>query len=202
MTSYIELFPWDDGTYDLVPHFWMPEENLLRRVQQDRVPYDVWRDRGYLTATRGNIVDQDAVKQTVLQSALTYALREVAFDRWNSSKLVTELTDEWGEKTDTQEGPRMVQFGQGYASMSAPTKELERLLLSGKIRHGGHPVLAWNAANVVVATDAAENRKPVKGNRRKRIDGIVALIMAIGRAMVAPQPQSGGWLLATVPRGG
>lgn len=188
MCAFVLIFPADDGSYDVVPTFWMPEANARRRREQDRVPYDVWQRGGHLVLTHGNIVDQDAIKQVVLESAERYRLRDVAFDRWNSSKLVTELQDEWGEKDDDEDGPRMVQFGQGYASMSAPTKELERLLLAGRIRHGRHPVLSWNAANVTVTQDAAENRKPVKVSRRKRIDGVVALIMAVGRAMVAPAP--------------
>jgi phage terminase large subunit-like protein len=192
LASFELAFPNDLGGYDVLSHFWMPRDNILRREQQDHITYELWERQGFLTLTPGNIVDQDAIKQTILRAKRLYGLREIAFDRWNSSKLVTELIDELGPEV-------MVEFGQGYASMSAPTKELERLLLDGKMRHGAHPVLSWNAANVVVATDAAENRKPVKGqNRRKRIDGIVALVMAVGRAMVAPQEREASWHFLSV----
>jgi phage terminase large subunit-like protein len=193
MCSLQLVFP-DAESYDVLSWYWMPAANARKRAQEDRVPYDVWQREGYLTLTQGNIVDQDAIKRTVFEVAQRYALRDLAFDRWNSSKLITEIQGEWGERGDQDEGPRVVQFGQGYASMSAPTKEVERLLLEGRIRHGGHPILAWNAANVVMQVDAAENRKPVKAHRRKRIDGVIALIMAIGRAMVAPAPPT-GWLV-------
>lgn len=203
LTAYVLVFPQDDGSYDVLPHFWLPKANILRKGQQDRVTYDLWAQQGFLTLTEGNSVDQEAVKQAILRSATTYKLRDMAFDRWNSAKLITELMEEWGERGEYDEGPRVVKFGQGYADMSFPMKEVERLLLDGKIRHGGHPILSWNAANVVVKTDPAGNRKPVKGeneeNRRKRIDGIVALIMAIGRAMVAPTQVTGGWFVGSVP---
>lgn len=201
MTALALLFPGPDGITDVLMHYWLPKAGLERRIRQDRVPYDVWARDGYLTLTEGNVVDQNAMKSALLEASRIYALQDVAFDRWNSSKLVTEMQDEWPDPGEGRDGPRMVQFGQGYASMSAPMKAVQSRLLDGRYRHGGHPILSWNALNVVVATDAAENRKPVKGDRKRRIDGIVALIMAEGRAMVAPAPQESNWFLFGVSRG-
>jgi phage terminase large subunit-like protein len=106
-----------------------------------------------------------------------YELREVAVDRWNASQITSQLVSD---------GVTMVPFGQGYRDMSAPTKELEALLLSKRPRHGGNPVLRWMADNVSVRQDPAGNLKPDKAKSTGRIDGIVALIMALGRAIVQP----------------
>jgi phage terminase large subunit-like protein len=103
-----------------------------------------------------------------------YQIREIAYDRWNATQLVRDLEDD---------GATMVPFGQGFVSMSAPTKELLNLVLSHRVRHGGHPVLRWMADNMVVRKDPAGNLKPDKEKSTEKIDGMVALIMALDRAM-------------------
>lgn len=161
--------------------FWVPAENLRRRVQRDRVPYDVWARDGLIEVTEGNVVDYQVIRARVLEDAERFQVAELAFDRWNSSMLVRELQDE---------GLPMVAFGQGYASMSAPCRMLEKLVEGGDLAHGGHPVLRWMAANCAVAQDPAGNVKPDKAKSTERIDGIVATLMGLGRAIAGePEPE-------------
>lgn len=161
----------------------VPEETAIEHGHADQVPYREWIDRGHLLSTPGNVVDYAYIKSHIL--SIPYQnLGGIAFDRWNSSQIVTELMEE---------GVDMRQFGQGYRDMTSPSKELERLVVSGKLRHDGNPVLDWMAGNVVVEMDPAGNLKPnkAKSQERNKIDGIVAAIMAIGLAMVEdeePEP--------------
>ena len=167
----------DPEIFDVVPFFFVPAERIVERSRRDRVPYVLWRDQGHIVATEGNIVDYDVVREKIRELGEDLNIVEIPIDRWNSTGLQTQLRDD---------GFVVVQFGQGFASMSAPTKELERMLLSKRLRHGGNPVLRWMASNVAVVQDAAGNMKPAKDKSSERIDGIVALIMAIGRAASDP----------------
>ncbi|MBB1493191.1 terminase large subunit [Paracoccus sp. MC1854] len=155
--------------------FWVPEEDILRRARRDRVPYDVWRDQGFLTATPGNATDFAFIEAEIVNLAGRFDLRELSYDRTFAGEIVQHLQDE---------GINLVQFGQGFLSMAAPTAELERLAVSRLLWHGGHPVLRWNASNVAVRHDPAGNIKPDKERSSERIDGIVALCNALGRAML------------------
>jgi phage terminase large subunit-like protein len=177
ITAYVLLFPprTAEEPYVLVPHFWAPEASIRLRATRDRVPYDVWAQQGQLFKTEGNVVDYDVVRAFIRGSTGRFRIREIAYDRWNATQLVTQLLDD---------GAPMVPVGQGFQSLSAPTKEFEALVVSGRLRHGGHPVLTWMAGNVVIAKDPADNWKPTKQKSSGRIDGIVAAIMALGRAIV------------------
>jgi phage terminase large subunit-like protein len=168
--------PANPDEFDVLPYFFVPEEGIRQRARKDRVEYEVWRDQKLIIATDGNVVDYDAVLYKIRELAEYLKIIEIPIDRWNSSGLQTDLTGD---------GFTVVQFGQGFASMSAPTKELERLLLRKGIRHGGNPVLRWMADNVAIKQDPAGNIKPDKHKSTERIDGIVALVMAIGRALTA-----------------
>lgn len=179
VTALVLLFPGADGVYDILPFFWAPSAALRLRARRDRVPYDVWAQQGHLEATEGNVVDYDVIRERVRDLADRYRITEIAYDRWNASQLVTQLQGD---------GATLVPFGQGFQSMSAPCKELEKLVIGAKLRHGNHPVLSWMAANTVLVTDAADNWKPAKNKSKERIDGIVALLMALGRAMVQEPP--------------
>ena len=159
----------------VLSRFWVPEEDILRRARRDRVPYDVWRDQGFLTATPGNATDFAFIEAEIIALAGRFDLRELAYDRTFAGEIVQHLQDE---------GINLVQFGQGFLSMAAPTAELERLAVSRLLWHGGHPVLRWNASNVAVRHDPAGNIKPDKERSSERIDGIVALCNALGRAML------------------
>lgn len=168
------------GDFEVLPFFWVPEEGLLERVRTDRVPYDRWRDRGLLEATEGNVIDYRSIRKTIETLGERYNIREIAFDRWGSAAISQDLQGT---------GFEMVQFGQGFASMSAPTKELLRLVLGGRIRHGGNPVLRWMVDNLSVRTDPADNVKPDKASSREKIDGVVALVMALDRAIRVPRSE-------------
>lgn len=171
---------YDDPHWHILPFFFLPKDNIERRVKKDRVPYDVWEREGLFQLTPGNVIDYGFIQAKVLELRGLYEIQEIAFDRWNSSDLVTKLTDE---------GLTMVKFGQGFADMNAPTKRLLELVLTGELSHGNNPVLRWMASNVMAATDPAGNIKPDKSKSREKIDGVVATIMALGRLMVQPAPQ-------------
>ncbi len=171
ITALVLAFPDDEGNIAVLPRFWVPGDNIRQRVERDRVPYDQWVDQGLIEATEGNVVDYDVIRERIRELGERYDIRQIAIDRWNATQITTQLMGD---------GFDMVPWGQGFASMSAPTKELEKLVLGKQIRHGGHPVLRWMASNVAVAQDAAGNIKPAKDKSTERIDGIVALVMAIG----------------------
>lgn len=167
--------PEDAGEpYWLLPHFWIPSDSLVERVRRDRVPYDAWLRDGLVTATPGNVIDYYYIEQTIRQLALEYDIQEIAFDRWGATALYQRME----EARQT-----MVQFGQGFASMSPPMKEFLKLVLSQGVAHDGNPVLRWMADNVVARMDPAGNIKPDKARSRNKIDGIVASIMALDRAL-------------------
>ncbi len=176
ITAFVLVFPpqHDGDRYQVLCRFWIPEESMRDRSRRDRVPYDAWVREGYITATPGNVIDYDYVLAQIDEDAGRYDIQEIAFDRWGATRIVQQLEDA---------GMTVVQFGQGFSSMSPPTKELERLLLGGKLAHGGNPVLSWMAGNVVVREDPAGNIKPDKGKSIEKIDGIVALVMALDRAL-------------------
>ena len=171
IAACVLAFPVEDEVH-LVCRFWVPKEKIEQRSRRDRVPYDLWIKQGYLNATPGNVIDYAFIEAELDALAKRFEIREVAFDRWGAIQISQHLTEC---------GFTMVEFGQGYKSMSPPTKELLKLVLSGKLRHGDHPVLTWMADNVVVTMDPAENVKPDKAKSTERIDGIVAGIMALDR---------------------
>lgn len=155
--------------------FWVPKASAIRRLEKNRVPYMAWSQEGFINMTDGDVADYDRIRADINKIGQKYNIREIGIDRWNSTQLQVQLMDD---------GFEVVPFGQGFASMSAPTKELERLVLQGRLVHFGNKVLRWCASNVMVETDSADNIKPSKKKSTEKIDGIVALIMAIGRAVV------------------
>ena len=176
ITALVLIFPPrnTDEKYILVPYFWVPEETIPQRVKSNSVPYDVWEKQGDLLATEGNVIHYDFIEKFICDLAEKYHILEIAVDRWNATHMIQNLEDA---------GFTMVPFGQGFASMSTPTKEFYRLLMEGQIVHAGHPVLRWMAGNVVIETDAAENIKVTKAKSKEKIDGIVASIMALDRCL-------------------
>ena len=164
----------DTEKYIIVPYFWIPEENLRQRVRRDHVPYDVWEANGFIRTTEGNVVDYRRIEADIKEIASKFVVREIAYDRYNATQIILNLQDE---------GLTMIPFGQGFKDMSPPTKELYSLVLKEKIIHNNHPVLRWNFDNVCVETDAAENIKLSKKHSTERIDGAVASVMALDRAI-------------------
>ena len=176
ITAFVMVFPPDDaeGEYLVVPHFWIPREKVIQGTRRDHVPYDRWERQGFIHVTEGNVVDYQAMRRDILALAGKHHMKEIAYDDWNATETVQELD---------REGMPMVPFRQGIKSFSSPMKETYRLFLQGRIRHGGNPVLRWMAGNVVAEMDASENIKPNKKKSNGRIDGIVALIMAMDRCI-------------------
>lgn len=166
------VFPQPDAL-KVISRFWIPEENIMKRVKKDRVPYDIWVKKGLIQATPGDVIDYKFIKNEIFELNKKYAIKEIAYDRWAATQLSQDLTDE---------GFTMIPFGQGFSSMAAPTKELLTRILQKKIHHGGNEVLDWMAGNVTVKQDPAGNQKPDKSKSTEKIDGIVALIMGLDRA--------------------
>jgi phage terminase large subunit-like protein len=176
LTTFVLVFPpeTEDEPYYVLPFFWIPEENISLRVSRDHVPYDIWEKEGFLLTTEGNVVHYGFIEQFIEDLGTKYHIKEIAFDRWGAVQMSQNLMDM---------GFTVVPFGQGYKDMSPPTKELMKLVLEEKLAHGGHPVLRWCVDNIFVRTDPAGNIKPDKEKSTERIDGAVALIMALDRAI-------------------
>lgn len=176
ITAFVLIFPptADDDKYYVLPFFWIPEENLKLRVRRDHVPYDIWAKQGVLKTTEGNVIHYGFIEKFIEELGKKYNIKQIAFDRWGAVQMVQNLEGL---------GFTVVPFGQGYKDMSPPTKELMKISLEGKIAHGGHPVLSWMMDNVYVRTDPAGNIKPDKEKSTEKIDGVVALIMALDRAI-------------------
>ena len=176
ITAFVLVFPptEEDEPFVVLPYFWIPEENIDLRVRRDHVPYDVWQKQGFLQTTEGNVVHYGFIEKFIEELGEKYNIREIAFDRWGAVQMVQNLEGM---------GFTVVPFGQGFKDMSPPTKELMKLTLEKKIAHGGHPVLRWMADNIFVRTDPAGNIKADKEKTTERIDGVIALIMALDRAI-------------------
>ena len=176
LTALVLVFPptSEDEPYIALPFFWLPEETLSLRVRRDHVPYDQWAKRGYIQTTEGNVVHYGFIERFICELGERYNIREIAHDRWNATMMVQTLEDD---------GFTMAPFGQGFKDMSPPTKELMRIVLEHRLCHGGHPVLRWNMDNAYVRTDPAGNLKLDKEKSTEKVDGAVALVMALDRAM-------------------
>lgn len=177
LTSFVLVFPPedDDRKYEILPFYWIPEETLDLRARRDHVPYDVWRKQGYIQTTEGNVVHYAYIENFIEKLGTVFNIREIAFDRWGAVQMTQNLENM---------GFMVVPFGQGYKDMSPPTKELFKLTLEQKLAHGGHPVLRWNVDNVTIRTDPAGNIKADKEKSTEKIDGAIATIMALARAIV------------------
>ena len=176
ITAFVLVFPPldEEDKYIILPYFWIPEDTLDLRVKRDHVPYDVWERKGYLQTTEGNVVHYGYIEKFIEELGKKFNIREIAFDRWGAVQMVQNLEGM---------GFTVVPFGQGFKDMSPPTKELMKLTLEQKIAHGGHPVLRWNMDNIFIRTDPAGNIKADKEKSTEKIDGAVATIMALDRAI-------------------
>ncbi|MBS4062727.1 MAG: terminase large subunit [Bacteroidetes bacterium] len=181
ITAWVMVFAGDDGEYYVVCRFWIPEDNMSIRTRDQGVKYEEWVKAGFMEATPGNVIDYDWIFEQIEKDADMFDIDQGAFDRWGAARVVQVLENK---------GMTMLPFGQGYASMSPPMKELERLILAKKIKHGNNPVLTWMMDNVVARLDPAGNIKPDKSRSREKIDGVVALIMALDLALRHPEQKS------------
>jgi phage terminase large subunit-like protein len=160
----------------LVPRLLLPEAKLSDK--QDKVPYRAWADAGLLHVTPGEVIDYGFIRAEVNRLANQYDLRELRFDPWHGTQLATQLTED--------DGLPLKGMRQGYASMSAPTKALERLIVSRGIAHDGNPVLSWQLSGCMLTRDASDNVKVNKQKSTRRVDGIIAGIMAVSALLDAP----------------
>ena len=173
ISALVLLFKEDDN-FIILPYFFIPEDNAKKRSERDKVDYVTWEKQGYITFTSGDVADYNFIKKKIMELGLEYNIQSLGYDRWNASQLVIDLQNE---------GANMSPFGQGFLSMSAPTKELEKLILGEKIIHDGNPVLGWMLSNIALQEDPAGNIKPNKAKSTEKIDGLVALIMSLGEHM-------------------
>ena len=176
ITAFVLVFPpLDDADkYSVMPFFWLPGDNLDLRVRRDHVNYDLWERQGFLQTTEGNVVHYGFIEAFIEELGTRYNIREIAFDRWGAVQMTQNLDGL---------GFTVIPFGQGFKDMSPPTKELMKLVLEQRIAHGGQPVLRWMMDNIYIRTDPAGNIKPDKEKSTEKIDGAVATIMALDRAI-------------------
>lgn len=188
--AFVLIFPVQSGINKpyVKSFYFCPNDNIKERSVADGVPYTQWQEDGYLQMTEGNVTDYDFIRAKIMSLANIYRIESVAFDRWNASQLVIQLTSD---------GANMKPFGQGFISMSAPTKEVEKLFLSAEINHDGSPVLEWMINNVMLRFDPAGNIKIDKAKSSEKVDGAVAMVMAYSQIMVK---ESSGTLYGSVDR--
>ena len=175
------------GTWQVHPTFWLPRDGLAEKSRTDRVPYDQWAKAGHLLTAPGKSIDYEYIADYLIEVFEQYDIEKLAFDRWNFKHLKPWLMKAgFSEEKITR---HFVEFGQGFASMSPALRDLEGEILNGRLAHGNHPVLTMCAANAVVQSDPAGNRKLAKHKSSGRIDGMVALAMAIGAVPNLPERQ-------------
>jgi phage terminase large subunit-like protein len=193
ITCAFLFFP-GETYHDVFPLFFIPETTVQERTKRDKVPYDLWVRQGWIETTPGDTVDYDYIRRrlsgyyvedgevrhddTCVNDHVN--LVSTAYDRWNSSQLVNNLV---------ADGLEMSPFGQGFVSMSTPTKEFKKLVLKKELNHGGNPVLTWMISNVEIKRDAGGNEKIDKGASKEKVDGPVAGVMALGEYLTE-QPES------------
>lgn len=175
LSAFAKVWPpfEDDKNWYVKLRYWLPKDDLQDRIRRDRAPYDVWARDGYIELTEGNVIDHNFIQKAIEDDWDDYNIADVGFDPYNAAMIVTRLQDA---------GIEMVTFRQGYLSMSPAVKEAETIILSQQMAHGGDPVLAWMVSNTVMTLDPAGNVKPDKSKSTQRIDGVVAMLMGIGRA--------------------
>ncbi|WP_291208989.1 terminase TerL endonuclease subunit [Hyphomonas sp.] len=187
ITAKLIVFPPedDDPLWHLYAQFWVPEDTMAVRVKNDRVPYDRFFESGALLTTPGDVVDQNVIMNALLDDARYFDLAGVAYDPWNTTKLITDLQEE-GFDPDL-----LHEYRQGIRTFAGPSKDFERLVYAGTLDHGSHPVLRWMAQNAAVRFDENMNYMPAKKKSAEKIDGIVAAVMGVGLAVaVEVEPPS------------
>ena len=180
ISAFVLLFKVDEK-YIVLPHLFIPEENAKKRSERDGVDYVTWKNQGHIIATDGDVADYNFIKEKINELSKKYRIQSIAYDRWNASQLVIDLQND---------GANMDPFGQGFVSMSAPTKELEKLIIGKQIIHDDNPCMNWMLSNVAIQEDPAGNIKIAKNKSKEKVDGLVALVMALGEMMTEESTDS------------
>ena len=180
ISAFVLLIPEDDR-FTVIPFCFAPKENAFIRSRRDQVDYIGWEKEGLMELTEGDVTDYNYIKKRIQEVAEIVNIKSIAYDRWNASQLVIDLSEL---------GLPMESYGQGWSSMSAPCKELEKLVLGKQINHGGHKVLRWSCSNLAMKSDPAGNIKMDKSKSTERIDPMVSLVMALGSYMNNDNPDS------------
>ena len=173
ITAFVLIFR-VDNIFKIKPYFFVPRDNAKARSDRDGVDYMSWISQGHIIATEGNVTDYSFIRKKINELSKKYRIQSIAYDRWNASQLVIDLIGD---------GATLSAIGMGFASQSAPTKQLEKLILSKEIEHDGNPVLRWMMGNVQLEIDAADNQKISKKKSKEKIDGVAATIMALAEYM-------------------
>lgn len=196
MTALVLVFPWDEDSFRILPFFWLPEETA--RSQNHLAPHMSWAGGGYLELTPGNVVDYGFVRSRFRQLARKFIIRELAYDMTYAEETTQNLEqgvmDASGKQIEEGTGVPRLPFPQTLHAFANPTAEWERLVMSGKLNHNGHPIMTWQIGHVMVRTDSNGNKRPVKPrpDDYRKIDGVIAGIMALDRASQAPACDTGG----------
>ena len=177
ITAFVLIFR-VDNIFKIKPYFFVPRDNAKARSDRDGVDYMSWISQGYIIATEGNVTDYSFIRKKINELSKKYRIQSIAYDRWNASQLVIDLIGD---------GANMSPLGQGFASLSAPTKMMEKLILSKEIQHDGNPVMRWMIGNVQLEIDSADNHKPSKKKSKEKIDGVAACICALAEYMSIEQ---------------
>jgi phage terminase large subunit-like protein len=184
LTAFVLVFPKQTGldVPTVLCKFYCPQDTIMQRSRSDRVHYEIWEQQGFLVATPGNVIDEEFVLRDIVAFAKDHNFMELGFDPWAATSITTKLVND--------HGITCVEMRQGSKTLSEPAKSLLSAVKRHSVNHGGHPVLRWNADNLVMVSDANENVRPAKDKATDRIDGIVALIMAWGRMILQEQGDS------------
>ena len=177
IVAAVAVFPLDDGTYAVLPRFWVPEETAVKRTTEDHVRYADWIASGHLQQTDGNVTDQRQVRADLDEWRTRYRPVELDFDPWEAAQITRDLSED---------GWTVVEIRQNFGGLNEGSKAFESLANGGKIRHGGHPVLRWMVSNVMARQNPEGQIRPDRQRSTEKIDGVVAIIMALSRAIVVP----------------
>jgi phage terminase large subunit-like protein len=189
LTALVLAFPLEDGVVELLCRFWLPQATIDKEAKKGRRHYEQWVKDGWIVATPGKVIDYGFIRREVQELAEKYKIESIGYDPYNATQIATDL----GES----DGFLMVEFRQGYTSMSEPSKSFEAQITEAKFRHGQNPVIRWMVGNAVITKDAAGNIKPDKAKASGKIDGVVAAIMATGRLNLSGTGKTGSYIEET-----